>query len=84
MVDWLLLPGVKESHAAELEQVFALGRLIVRQDGEVCELNQLGLKSLRHEHGVLVPQEQELWEFHEWLRGRLEISPASGTDMSAR
>lgn len=84
VVDWLLLPGVKESHAAELEQVFALGRLIVRQDGEVCELNQLGLKSLRHEHGVLVPQEQELWEFHEWLRGRLEISPASGTDMSAR
>lgn len=71
VVNWYLMPGVRESHAAELERVFEFGRLVVAQDGGVCELNQQGLKSLRHTAGVLVPQEQALWEFHEWLRGRL-------------
>ncbi len=71
IVDWLLLPGVAESHASELEHLFELGRLVVEQDGAICEVNQDGLRSLRHEVGVLVPQEHALWEFHEWLRERM-------------
>ena len=71
VVNWYLVPGIKESHADELERIFELGRLVVRQDGEACELNQRGLHSRRHQRGVLVPQEESLWEFHEWLRGRL-------------
>lgn len=70
-VDWLLPPGVAERHADELEKVFELGRLVVAQDGRVCELNQLGLHSRRHRQGVLMPQEESLHEFHEWLRRRL-------------
>lgn len=71
VVDWLLMPGVAESHPNEVEQMMKLGRLVVEQDGRACELNQQGLKSPRHEHGVLVPQEESLWEFHEWLRAKL-------------
>jgi Rieske 2Fe-2S family protein len=71
IVDWLLMPGVRETHASELEKMLELGRLVVEQDGRICEINQQGLKSLRHDHGVLVAQEQSLWEFHEWLRERL-------------
>jgi Rieske 2Fe-2S family protein len=70
-VDWLLPPRVAEAHPGELERMFELGRLIVAQDGRVCELNQQGLKSRRHEAGVLMPQEGALHEFHEWLRSRL-------------
>ena len=70
-VDWLAAPGVRETHAASLDRVLELGRLVVEQDGRACELNQQGLKSRRHEHGVLVPQEHAVWEFHEWLRSRL-------------
>jgi Rieske 2Fe-2S family protein len=73
IVDWLLLPEVAASQVAILDDVFAVGRMLVEQDGRVCEINQLGLKSLRHEHGVLVPQEYALYEFHEWLRQRLDI-----------
>ena len=47
-VDWLLPPGVAERHAEELERLVALGRLVVAQDGRVCELNQQGLRSRRH------------------------------------
>jgi Rieske 2Fe-2S family protein len=70
-VDWLLPPGVAERHAGELEKMYELGRLVVAQDGRVCELNQQGLRSLPHRAGVLMPQEEALHEFHEWLRGRL-------------
>lgn len=70
-VDWLAPPGVRESHAGSLERLLELGRLVIEQDGRACELNQLGLKSRRHEHGVLVPQEYAVREFHEWLRSRL-------------
>lgn len=71
IVDWLLLPGTAERFAGQLEDVFAVGRMLVEQDGRVCELNQAGLKSLRHSRGILVPQEYSLYEFHQWLRERL-------------
>ncbi len=70
-VDWLLPPGVAERHPEELERMVALGRLVVAQDGRACEINQQGLRSRRHREGVLMPQEQSLHEFHEWLRARL-------------
>jgi Rieske 2Fe-2S family protein len=70
-VDWLLMPGVAAAHRKELERVLELGRLVLAQDGRVCELNQRGLRSRRNDRGVLVPQEYALWQFHEWLRSRL-------------
>ena len=70
-VDWLLPTGVAAAHPGELERLYALGRLVVAQDGRVCELNQRGLKSRRHREGVLMPQEHALLEFHDWLRARL-------------
>jgi len=74
-VDWLLPPGVAERYPDELEKMCALGRLVVAQDGRVCELNQQGLRARRHRAGVLMPQEESLHEFHEWLRSRLSEVP---------
>ncbi len=70
-VDWLLPPGVAAQHAGALEKMYELGRLVVEQDGRVCELNQRGLRSRRHRAGVLMPQEGALREFHDWLKARL-------------
>ncbi len=70
-VDWLLPPGVAEQYPEELERMCELGRLVVAQDGRVCEINQRGLRSRRHRQGILMPQEQALVEFHEWLKTRL-------------
>jgi phenylpropionate dioxygenase-like ring-hydroxylating dioxygenase large terminal subunit len=70
-VDWLLPPGVAAAHSAAIGRMLELGRLVIAQDGRVYELNQQGLRSRRHRHGVLVPQEHALWQFHEWLRSRL-------------
>ena len=70
-VDWLLPRASANAGEAAFEKMFELSRLVVEQDGRVCELNQQGLKSQRHEHGVLMPQEHNLADFHRWLRERL-------------
>lgn len=71
VVDWLLLPATRDAYADEIPHMLGLARRVVAQDGKACELNQAGLRSLRHESGVLVPQEHGVWEFQEWLRERL-------------
>ena len=71
VVDWLLLPETRDKFADEIPHMLELPRRVVAQDGKACELNQAGLHSLRHDAGVLVPQEHGVWEFHEWLRERL-------------
>jgi Rieske 2Fe-2S family protein len=74
-VDWLLPQGVAERYPEELESTYALGRLLIAQDGRACELNQAGLRSRRHRAGVLMPQEEALREFHEWLASKLAVVP---------
>lgn len=72
VVDWLLPKEMEVQDEKDLESICELARLVIEQDGEVCELNQLGLRSRSHRQGMLVPQEYELWDFHEWLREKLE------------
>jgi Rieske 2Fe-2S family protein len=81
VVDWLLLGGTADAVAGEFERLFSVGRMLLEQDGRVCELNQQGLKSRRHEHGILVSQEYALWDFHQWLRAKLDSDP---TDVQGR
>ena len=70
-VDWLIAP--KQSiDEEELKTTFALSELVLEQDQRVCEINQQGLRNSPHKLGVLVPQEYEIWDFHQWLRHRLD------------
>nr|WP_292357761.1 SRPBCC family protein [Mesorhizobium sp.] len=43
---------------------------MLEEDAAICEINQKGLRSIRHEAGVLMPEEYDLRRFHEWVRGR--------------
>ena len=70
-IDWLLPKTTAETHADQLDRMFALGELVIAQDAVACERNQRGLRSPRHERGVLVPQEESVWQFHHWLHERL-------------
>ncbi len=76
VVDWLLPKSHGDVAVEVVESIVELVRLVIQQDGEVCEVNQRGLHSIRHEAGVLVPQEFELWHFHEWLREKLALTHA--------
>jgi len=74
VVDWLLPSNYQVADETDLESIYALARLVIEQDGEICEINQRGLHSKRHEEGMLVPQEFELWHFHEWIREKLAMA----------
>jgi len=70
VVDWLL-PAATSITAQDLERICGLVHLVIQQDGEVCEANQRGLHSRSYKEGMLVPQEYELWRFHEHVRNKL-------------
>jgi Rieske 2Fe-2S family protein len=76
VVDWLL-PKDTEIGTQDLERICELARLVIQQDGDVCELNQRGLRSRSHAAGVLVSQEYELWQFHEHIRAKLARADAA-------
>lgn len=71
VIDWLLPESANGVDEDTIERIKALPMLVIEQDGAACELNQQGIKSKSFEHGILVAQEYELWNFHEWLRARL-------------
>jgi Rieske 2Fe-2S family protein len=72
VVDWMLPKHYEVENSEQLVALVALAKTVVAQDGDVCELNQKGLHSNRHQAGILVAQEFELWNFHEWVRNRIE------------
>ena len=77
-VDWLLPSAFEVEDEKDIQSIIELPRLVIQQDGEVCELNQLGLHSDRYDSGILVPQEYELWHFHEFVRRKLAAASATG------
>ena len=71
IVTWLFPPETLEHPDFNLDRATAFGEMVVHEDGRACELNQKGLRSIRHDTGVLVGQETGVREFHRWVRERL-------------
>jgi len=67
-MDWLFAPEVLADADFDPRHAVALGERVLEQDALACERNQQGLHCLRHERGVLVPQEYAVLEFQDWIR----------------
>jgi Rieske 2Fe-2S family protein len=68
-VNWMLRPDTLASGSVDMAALTAVGHQLVAEDARACELNQKGLHSLRHEHGVLAPQEYDVLAFDDWATG---------------
>ncbi|RWO98657.1 MAG: aromatic ring-hydroxylating dioxygenase subunit alpha [Mesorhizobium sp.] len=68
--EWLFLPEALADPTADIDNIVAFGRQVLEEDADICEVNQKGLRSMRHEAGVLMPEEYELHRFHNWVRER--------------
>jgi Rieske 2Fe-2S family protein len=68
--DWLLAKESLDLEQFDLSKIVDFGVEILKEDAEVCELNQRGVKSLSHKQGVLMPQEYDVVNFHKWLKSR--------------
>jgi Rieske 2Fe-2S family protein len=71
IIDWLLPSKHADVSKEALQPVIDFPTQVIVEDAEMCELNQKGLRSLRHHHGALVEQEYDIRNFHQWLRGKL-------------
>lgn len=66
--EWLFSPEALA--ATDIDNIVAFGTQVLEEDAGICEVNQKGLRSLRHQAGVLMPEEYDLHRFHQWVRAR--------------
>ena len=71
IVEWLFQESVLADPEFDARKHVDLGILITEQDALVCEYNQKGLHSNRHEHGLLTLQEHGVAAIHDYVRARL-------------
>ena len=67
IAEWYFPPDQQPPAKAEIDNIVSFGELVLQQDAAICEINQRGLRSIRHEQGVLLPEEYELRRFHQWV-----------------
>ena len=60
-----------------------VGTQVLEEDAAICEVNQNGLRSLRHREGALMPEEYELHRFHQWVRRHHAATQADPTATAA-
>jgi Rieske 2Fe-2S family protein len=66
--EWLFPPEAIADKSVDLANIVEFATLVMQQDTQVCELNQSGLKSIRHDQGALMPEEYAVHQFHNWVR----------------
>lgn len=68
--EWFFTGDTMPATPEAMENIVSFGRLVLEQDAAVCELNQRGLASRRHERGTLMPEEYDIARFHDWVAAR--------------
>ena len=69
---WLFSPEALAGQAFDPTQTIAFGEKLIQQDGAISELNQKGLRSIRHQRGVLMAEEYYVHAFHDWLKSHFD------------
>ncbi len=69
--EWLFPRETLGAAEFDLANVVDFATTVMLEDGAACELNQRGLRSARYTHGTLMPQEFDVFNFHQWLRRKL-------------
>ena len=80
--EWLLTPEALEDAALDLPALAGFAEQVMREDGEICEINHRGLRSAATPHGVLMQEEYEVFAFQEWIRRELGEAPLAAARAS--
>lgn len=70
-IEWYFARETLDQPGFDLADVTDFATTVVLEDGAACEINQRGLKSSRFARGRLMPQEFDIYRFHQWVLGRL-------------
>lgn len=69
--EWLFPADTLAQPGWDHRPVTEFSGIVMRQDGDACEMNQRGLRNAAYGHGTLMPQEFDIARFHDWVRTRL-------------
>jgi Rieske 2Fe-2S family protein len=70
-VEWLFPRETLEDSRVDIRSVCDFSAQVLAEDAAACETNQRGLHARPHLHGMLMPEEYDLYRLHEWLREQL-------------
>ena len=73
-VEYLFAPQTLADSTLNISKALEFANQVMTEDAQICELNQRGLHSLPHGHGILMPEEYLVLQFQDWVRGQLETS----------
>ena len=69
--EWLFKKETIKDKKYDMKKVVDFAVTVMEQDGEACELNQKGLHNPSIKSGVLMPEEYEIKNFHDWLKRKI-------------
>ncbi len=70
-VEYLFSAETLAKPGFDMRNIVEFADTVLREDAEVCELNQRGLHAAPHAAGVVMPEEYVVLQFHEWIRSEL-------------
>lgn len=80
--EWLLSPAALDDPKLDLPGLAGFAEQVMREDGEICEINHRGIRSAVEPRGVLMQEEYEVFAFQEWIRRELGELPLAETRAS--
>lgn len=69
--EWLFLPETMAAPGFDMADVVDFAAQVIAEDGAACEMNQRGLRSPAARTARLMPQEFDIYRFHNWVRARI-------------
>ncbi len=69
--EWLFKKETIKDKKYDMKKVVDFAVTVMEQDGEACELNQKGLHNPSIKSGILMPEEYEIKNFHDWLKRKI-------------
>ena len=69
--EWLFREATLNDPHYDKNNVIDFAVMVMKQDGEACELNQKGVYNPAREAGTLMPEEYEIKRFHDWLKSKI-------------
>jgi Rieske 2Fe-2S family protein len=72
-IEWLFPAETLSDPDVDIMRACSFSQEVMAEDGRVCELAQRGLRARPHHHGMLMPEEYDVWRFQEWVRRALGV-----------
>jgi Rieske 2Fe-2S family protein len=70
-IEWLFPRETLADPTVDIMKACDFSATVMGEDAEVCELAQRGMHATPHAHGMLMPEEYDVWRFQEWVRASL-------------